>query len=93
MTLGANGATIAPTVTQSPYPDDTRNTTINTVASFYASQGITIAMGDDAATYALEWLTHFNSNNDGTTSELHSIHIQVIGRVRAGTIPAGLNNN
>ncbi|KAE9387837.1 hypothetical protein BT96DRAFT_1004755 [Gymnopus androsaceus JB14] len=40
----STGATVAPEITVSTFPDDTRNATLEDVARFYASQGITLSV-------------------------------------------------
>jgi hypothetical protein len=39
-----------------PYNSPIENLTIETLAQFYADHGITIAMANDAFSFALEWL-------------------------------------
>ncbi|KAE9397191.1 hypothetical protein BT96DRAFT_941129 [Gymnopus androsaceus JB14] len=74
----STGATVAPEITVSTFPDDTRNTTLEDVARFYASQGITVLMGEDTAVFTLTWIIAF---------------CRVESALSTGNVPAGLNDN
>ncbi|KAE9393250.1 hypothetical protein BT96DRAFT_944047 [Gymnopus androsaceus JB14] len=81
----STGATVTPEITVSTFPDDTQNATLEDVARFYASQGITVLMGEDTAVFALTWITAFHPS-DSLTAEL-KVHCP------RGIFPAGLNDN
>ncbi|KAE9394658.1 hypothetical protein BT96DRAFT_998354 [Gymnopus androsaceus JB14] len=87
-------STVASEVTTSRYPDtETRNTTLGSVVVFYASQGITVAMAEDAAIFAIEWLTGFRSTDSLLTNEAHAVQDRVVPVVSTGTVPAGFDEN
>ncbi|KAE9396315.1 hypothetical protein BT96DRAFT_996810 [Gymnopus androsaceus JB14] len=87
-------STVASEVTTSRYPDtETRNATLGSVAAFYASQGITVAMAEDTAIFAIEWLTGFRSTNSLLTNKAHAVRDRVVPVVSTGTVPAGFDEN
>ncbi|KAE9404730.1 hypothetical protein BT96DRAFT_989041 [Gymnopus androsaceus JB14] len=87
-------STVASEVTTSRYPDtETRNATLGSVAAFYASQGITVAMAEDTAIFAIEWLTGFRSTDSLLTNEAHAVRDRVVPVVSTGTVPAGFDEN
>ncbi|KAE9386297.1 hypothetical protein BT96DRAFT_1006225 [Gymnopus androsaceus JB14] len=72
--IGSTGLTVASEVTVECFlASDSRNTTLDSVAAFYASQGVTILMGEDAAVFALEWITAFHSRDSITVNEAHAM--------------------
>ncbi|KAE9388760.1 hypothetical protein BT96DRAFT_1003895 [Gymnopus androsaceus JB14] len=84
---------LCPEITVSIFPDDTRNATLEDVARFYASQGITVLMGEDTAVFALTWIIAFRPSNSLTVSEALMIQGRVESALSMGNVPAGLNDN
>ncbi|KAE9384330.1 hypothetical protein BT96DRAFT_1008185 [Gymnopus androsaceus JB14] len=89
----STGATVAPEITVSTFLDDTRNATLEDVARFYASQGITVLMGEDTAVFALTWITAFRPSDSLTVNEALMIRDRIESALSTGNIPAGLNDN
>ncbi|KAE9391580.1 hypothetical protein BT96DRAFT_945272 [Gymnopus androsaceus JB14] len=89
----STGATVAPEITVSTFPDDTQNATLEDVARFYASQGITVLMGEDTAVFALTWIIAFRPSDSLTVNEALMIRGQVESALSTGNVPAGLNDN
>ena len=55
--IGSTGLTVASEVmVEHSKASNSWNATLNSVAAFYASQGVTILMGEDAAVFALKWM-------------------------------------
>ena len=84
---------ISQDITQSPFTGDIRNATIEDVARFYASQGITTALADDAAIFAIEWLSTASIHDSVAMAEILAVRSRVLSTVRSGTIPMGINND
>jgi len=92
--IGSTGSTVASEVTVERFlASDSRNATLDSVAAFYASQGITILMGEDAAVFALEWITAFRSQDSITINGARAMQNRVEAAVSGGIIPPGLNEN
>ncbi|KAE9399457.1 hypothetical protein BT96DRAFT_993920 [Gymnopus androsaceus JB14] len=92
--IGSTGLTVASEVTVGRFlASDSRNATLDSVAAFYASQGVTILMGEDTAVFALEWITAFRSKDSLTANEARAMRDRVETLVSGGMIPAGLNEN
>ncbi|KAE9390230.1 hypothetical protein BT96DRAFT_946279 [Gymnopus androsaceus JB14] len=89
----STGATVAPEITVSTFPDDTRNATLEDVARFYASQGITVLMGEDTAVFALTWIIAFRPSDSLTVNKALMIRGRVESALSTGNVPAGLNDN
>ncbi|KAE9400293.1 hypothetical protein BT96DRAFT_938780 [Gymnopus androsaceus JB14] len=68
--IGSTGLTVASEVTVEHFlASDSRNATLDSVAAFYASQGVMILMGEDTAVFALKWITAFRSKDSLTANE------------------------
>ena len=65
-TLGATGTIVSTTVEPAPYNGTLNNTTIDEVAQFYTSRGVTIAVANDTALYAALWLKTFSTQDSET---------------------------
>ncbi|KAE9388091.1 hypothetical protein BT96DRAFT_947867 [Gymnopus androsaceus JB14] len=89
----STGATVAPEITVSTFPYNTQNATLEDVVRLYASQGITVLMGEDTAVFALTWITAFSLSDSLTVNKALIIRGQVEVALSTGNIPAGLNDN
>lgn len=77
----------------SPLPGNIESTSLSDLARFYASQGISIEMADDAALYAFDWLSSAKANEPFLTMAIRSARNRTESAIRAGIFPAGLNDN
>ena len=73
-TLGATGTIVSTTVEPAPYNGTLNNTTIDEVAQFYASRGVTVAVANDTALYAALWLKTFSTQDSETVTTLDPGH-------------------
>ncbi|KAE9400152.1 hypothetical protein BT96DRAFT_938915 [Gymnopus androsaceus JB14] len=89
-----SSSTVASEVTVLHYPNtETQNAILGSVAVFYASQGITVAMAEDAATFAIEWLAGFHSMDSLLTNKAHAVWDRVGSVVSMGIVLAGFDEN
>ncbi|KAE9391562.1 hypothetical protein BT96DRAFT_1001218 [Gymnopus androsaceus JB14] len=92
--IESTGLTVASEVMVERFlASDSQNAILDSVAAFYASQGVTILMGEDTAVFALEWITAFHSKDSLTTNEARAMRDRVETLVSGGMIPAGLDEN
>ncbi|KAE9406807.1 hypothetical protein BT96DRAFT_987076 [Gymnopus androsaceus JB14] len=92
--IASTGSTIASGVTVSRFPaPDVCNAMLNSVAAFYASQGITILMGEDTSVFALEWITTFHSRDSTSNNNACAARDRIEALLSRSVVPPGLNEN
>ena len=92
-TLGATGTIVSTTVEPAPYNGTLDNTTIDEVAKFYASRGITVAVANDTALYAALWLKTFSTQDSETNIAISEARQRVAVVLNESEIPVGINDN
>ncbi|KAE9388433.1 hypothetical protein BT96DRAFT_1004193 [Gymnopus androsaceus JB14] len=75
---GCDETNIVSNISTSPYTGEIDNATLNDVALFYASQGITIEMGKDITVFAFQWLTMFHTMDPSLGCELRATRDRVL---------------
>lgn len=84
---------MANTVQTTPFPGNVNTATLDDAARFYASQGVTVLMAEDAAMYAYDWLATVGSVDQLATIAIRSARNCTEAAIRAGVFPAGLNDD
>ena len=92
-TLGATGTSVSTTVELAPYNGTLNNTTIDEVAQFYTSRGVTIAVANDTALYAALWLKTFSTQDSETNITISEARQRVAVVLNESEIPVGINDS
>ena len=92
-TLGATGTIVSTTVEPALYNGTLNNTTIDEVAQFYASRGVTIAVANDTALYAALWLKTFSTQDSKTNIAINEARQRVAVVLNESEIPVGIDDS
>ncbi|KAJ3820665.1 hypothetical protein F5880DRAFT_1669525 [Lentinula raphanica] len=82
-----------PTPAAVNYPHDPRNISLDSIARFYAKQGLHIEDIEDAAFYAYLWLRDVRTTNNEVTLRLYHLRHRVYPQLLVHGLPAGHNED
>ncbi|KAJ3767867.1 hypothetical protein FB446DRAFT_792789 [Lentinula raphanica] len=76
-----------------PYPSDPRNVSLDSVACFFAMQGLAYEDIHDAALYAYLWLRDVKVNNVDVVNLVFQLRYRLYPQLLTHGLPAGINDN
>ncbi|KAJ3764585.1 hypothetical protein FB446DRAFT_800162, partial [Lentinula raphanica] len=77
----------------SKFPGDPRNITVESVARFFAAQGLTVADIEDAALFAYVWLRDIEAVNPDVVARISLLRDRIFPLLAVHGLPAGHNEN
>lgn len=92
-TLQQSGVSVASRLQVNPFAGDLDTCTINDLARFFASQGVTVLAAEDAAMYAYDWLSTASTTDTLLSIALQTAKNRTVTAIRNGIFPAGLDDN